>query len=183
MTPFFDAAGSTRSTRESAQKIAIEYQKAVTPAVISTLQHPIVVPSDYTLIENGFFTTFTLLEKLPIPPNPLMYIPAALGIVAFWTSGIVLNPLPTPPGYVLPIGGSVVLFPGLPLPLNVALWAALSGQTAPIKSGRIVATLLTTAFIGHLATVSGIYTGTIPNPAAATPPTIPGPPIPWVGMI
>lgn len=99
-----------------------------------------------------------------------IWLPAAKGVVKYWT-GATMAPSPPPPG-----GGvgttNVVVIPGTSVPLNSLIGVAFKQNNATALCG-----LLNTAFIAHLKTVTGIWTGLA---AAGSPP----PPFvfPWVTL-
>ena len=99
-----------------------------------------------------------------------VWIPAAKGVVRYWT-GAQMATAPPPPG-----GGAgvtnPVLLPGLTVPLNSAISAAFKiGRTVPL------CTALNVAFIAHLKTTSGLWTGFTPS--------VPPAPFafPWVTLV
>jgi hypothetical protein len=144
-------------------------------------------------IEAGFKTTFKTISKLKTKPTPAHFMPAASGVLLYWT-GKMLNPAAPPPipGWIgvspgvppvpplPPIGvppsiTHLVLVPGLPTPLNIELCKA---WTVPNnKKPSQVAKECITAFKNHSKMISGL--GTWMGPVVA--PTAPIP-FPWVGI-
>lgn len=176
LTNYLNNVPDTRTKEDLARKIATEYVNAVKLASITTTTQLVLSTPPSSIIEQGFLTSFTSIEKTGTV-SPVMYIPAATSIVTFWTS-VLINPLPPPIGYVSPTTGNQILFPGLPTPLNNDIYSALSDSATSVPNGLLIATKLVTGFSNHLKTISGIYNGLIP----ATPSPIPGPPFPWTGI-
>ena len=88
-----------------------------------------------------------------------VWLPAALGVIKYWTGGM-MTPLPPPPGGAV---GTInpILFPGSPSPLNTMIGAAFKiGKTFPLCAA------LNVAFIAHLKLVAGTWTGV----TGSTPP-------------
>jgi hypothetical protein len=98
-----------------------------------------------------------------------VWLPAALGVIKYWTGGM-MTPLPPPPGGAV---GTInpILFPGSPSPLNTMIGAAF-------KTGNATAlcSLLNVAFIAHLKLVAGTWTGF--TPSAPPVPLV----FPWVTL-
>ena len=143
-------------------------------------------------VEAGFKATFKNNAKAKKEPGPSAWIPAAQGVVTYWT-GKLLSQVPPPflgwigtgpgtppvPGPPIPAGippyivPPAVIFPGVPTPLNAALHKAFHAN-----SEAKVAKLCRKALEDHAKTISGVLAATVPPPA----PPAPAPPIPWVGI-
>jgi hypothetical protein len=161
-------AKKAKKEKDTAKKIAQLYHAAVKTAM------PILVPgSTLTVsaaapIESGFVASFKMGKALGgAPNNPGIWMPAAMGVVTYWT-GKLFNPAVPPPTW-LPGGVNNVLVPGVPPAPQI--YAAMSAQTAAGVSAGLVA-----AFSTHLLSVSGMFTG--PNAASFGAPV----PFPWVGV-
>lgn len=178
LIPFLAAANSP-SKEVSALTIASAYY---TDAL---LVMPTLIPGATALslpgpsgIEAGFIQSFTLAEQIKEgEPTPEVWVPAATSIVTFWT-GAQFNPLIPAPGGLLGANNSV-LFAGEPSSLASAIWTAMKAGLPAVTSidgATLVANALNAAFISHLTTVSGLWSGTAPG----------APPIPyifpWVGL-
>ena len=156
------------NSRETARKIANLYHDAVRTAM------PIIIPGatpiggNKKLIEDGFEASFKLAFNLGgVPNTPAQWTPAALGVVAYWT-GLKFNPAVPAPGYV-PGVNNIVVFPGVPPAPQI--WSAMNA-----RKESLVASKLVTAFVTHLQSISGVFTG---NPIGSPSPV----PFPWVGAV
>jgi hypothetical protein len=174
----FLAVGNSPSKEITASTIASAY------LADAALVFPTLIPGSTPLtlpgpsgIEAGFLASFTLGEQMLTEPTPEMWMPAASAIITFWTA-IQFNPLIPAPGGLLGIN-STVLFPGEPSSLAAGIWTAMKAgmpATTSQQGAVLVATALNAAFISHLSTVSGLWSGTAPG-APPIPYTFP-----WVGI-
>ena len=143
-------------------------------------------------VEAGFRTTFTNNSKAKKEPGPPAWIPAASGVVSYWTGKLLTQVPPpflgwigtgpgTPPVGAPPIPAGIppyivppaVIFPGVPTPLNTALHKAFhENDEAKVAKG------VRKALEEHAKTISGVLAATVPPPA----PPAPAPPIPWKGI-
>jgi len=156
-----------QSSRVTAKKIASLYHDAARTAMPRLVPGAIPITGKKILIEKGFETSFKLAFNLGgVPTNPAIWLPAALGVVGYWT-GNGFNPAVPPPGYV-PGVSDLVVFPGVPPAPQI--WQAMSS-----KKESVVARKLVSAFKTHLSSVSGVFIG---NPIGSPSPV----PFPWVGV-
>ena len=149
------------SDNATAKEIASAYARAargVTPKQFSS--KPIVLKSEQ-IIAAGFIASFKLARIMKIgKPSPLVWLPAATSIVAYWTA-VPFTPMPPPPGGLVGTT-NITTFPGLPTPLNFQIGSAFQEED-PFD----VAASLNSAMENHLKTVAGLWTGTAP--AAPSP--------------
>ena len=162
------SANNAKSENDTAKKIAQLYHASVQTAM------PLLVPGATPVgltpspIESGFSAAFKAAKAMgEAKPSPATYMPAAAGIVAYWT-GKTFTPIP-PPTWIS--GTNNILFPGAPPPLASSIHSAFNAMAAPA-----VASLLVAGFTAHLATISGLFTG--PNAGSFGAPV----PFPWVGL-
>ena len=111
-----------KKDEETAKKIGTLYHQAVKTAM------PILVPGATLMggsakpVIDGFNASFKLGRKLKGKnPTPAVWIPAASGLVLYWT-GKTFSPVP-PPTWVS--GTNPVLFPGPPVAplIYTAMWS------------------------------------------------------------
>lgn len=187
-----------RTLEKTARKISTLYQQAVMGAFPKQVPGFSPVLANFigltpTPIEKGFTATFKSIFAMKTRPNPVHFMPAASGVLLYWT-GKMLNPVAPPPipGWIgvgpgapsvpplPPIGippsiTHLVTVPGLPTPLNVELYKAFC--VPQNKKPRRVAKDCRKAFENHSKTIAGL--GTWMGPVVA--PTAPIP-FPWVGI-
>tara|TARA_R110002050_G_scaffold60061_1_gene133523 strand:- start:252 stop:899 length:648 start_codon:yes stop_codon:yes gene_type:complete len=170
----------------TAEVITAEYQLAMKLATVVPYSNPIL-PGGLNGWKkkpflNGFQAGFNLQASTPQSLGMAPYAIMAAGVIASWAGGVKFAPAPPHPPGLAPnpafIGANMVcvsVFPGSPMPLAAMLQIAF---TCGSKEG--IAPLLVSAFMAHLSTVSGVYQPLVVGP---TPTPIPGPPIPWVGVM
>lgn len=106
--------------------------------------------------------------------SKIAYLVMSTGYCLYWLTAS-MSPVPPMPPCIGPSGGTLVLVPGLPTPLNSDLAKTFTkGNTVLQAVGKLYNSL-----IAHQLTVVGIYLGIIPF----FPSPIPGPPIPWFSML
>lgn len=106
--------------------------------------------------------------------SKVAYLVMSTGYCLYWLTAR-MSPVPPMPPCVGPSGGTLILLPGLPTPLNSDLAKTFTkGNTVIQAIGKLYNSLVT-----HQLTVAGIYLGIIPF----FPSPIPGPPIPWFSML
>lgn len=106
--------------------------------------------------------------------SKIAYLVMSTGYCLYWLTAR-MSPVPPMPPCIGPTGGTLVLLPGLPTPLNSDLAKTFSkGNTVIQAIGKLYNSL-----IAHQLTVAGVYLGIIPF----FPSPIPGPPIPWFSML
>lgn len=106
--------------------------------------------------------------------SKIAYLVMSTGYCLYWLTAN-MSPVPPMPPCIGPSGGTLVLVPGLPTPLNSDLAKTFTkGNTVLQAVGKLYNSL-----IAHQLTVVGIYLGIIPF----FPSPIPGPPIPWFSML
>lgn len=105
----------------------------------------------------------------------IAYAVMSVGFCLYWLTAK-MSPVPPMPPCIAPTGGTTILIPGLPLPLNSDLKKTFSnsGNSVPQAIQNFYNNLST-----HQLSVIGIYTGIIPF----FPSPIAGPPIPWFSML
>jgi hypothetical protein len=104
----------------------------------------------------------------------IAYITMATGFCLYWLTAK-FSPMPPMPPCIAPTGGPLVLFPGLPVPLNSALKDCFKAPQSPSQA----ILKLSTAMNLHHLTIFGIFTGMLPT----VPFPIPSPPIPWFSLL
>lgn len=122
---------------------------------------------------------FKCLKKLQglvdlLDVSKIAYLVMSTGYCLYWLTAR-MSPVPPMPPCIGPTGGTIVLLPGLPTPLNSDLAKTFTkGNTVIQAIGKLYNSLIT-----HQLTVAGVYLGIIPF----FPSPIPGPPIPWFSML
>ena len=118
-------------------------------------------------IQDGDYTVKEWNNEMP----DSVWSPAAKSIVKYWT-GAQMSLVPPPPGGL--VGATnPVLVPGLTVALTPAISAAFKlGKTVPLCLA------LNVAFIAHLKTTSGLWTGTAPGVPSPVPYVFP-----WVTLV
>lgn len=165
---------------ESAKFFADEYELA-TKTAGTVMQNLLTGGVQAVMIENSFKAGFMAMEQLPTAPPLPIFTAMAAGIVGFWATAT-FNPMPPHPPTIAPAPGVQILVPGMPTPLDAQLMNAFmagNGIPDPTAGAAAVAAALVSAFSAHMMMISGLYTGLIP----AVPSPIPGPPIPWIGIL
>ena len=157
---------SAKKEADTAKKIASLYHASVKTAMTILVPGAMLTVASPKPIESGFSASFKLGKALGgVPSNPGIWMPAAAGIVTYWT-GKLFSPVP-PPTWIS--GVNNVLVPGVPPAAQI--FSAMKAQTAAGVAAGLVA-----AFTTHLLSVSGMFTG--PNAASLGAPV----PFPWVGI-
>ena len=157
---------SAKKEADTAKKIASLYHASVKTAMPILVPGAMLTVASPKPIESGFSASFKLGKALGgVPSNPGIWMPAAAGVVTYWT-GKIFSPVP-PPTWIS--GVNNVLVPGVPPAAQI--FSAMKAQTAAGVAAGLVA-----AFTTHLLSVSGMFTG--PNAASLGAPV----PFPWVGI-
>lgn len=106
--------------------------------------------------------------------SKIAYLVMATGYCLYWLTAN-MSPVPPMPPCIGPTTGTIILIPGLPLPLNSDLSKTFkNGNTVLQAVGKLYNSL-----IQHQLMIIGVYLGIIPF----VPSPIPGPPIPWFSML
>lgn len=106
--------------------------------------------------------------------SKIAYLVMSTGYCLYWLTAR-MAPVPPMPPCIGPTGGTLILLPGLPTPLNSDLGKTFAkGNTVIQAIGKLYNSL-----IAHQLTVAGVYLGIIPF----FPSPVPGPPIPWFSML
>ena len=173
------------SYRPLANQIGKSYHLAAA-TVQTPYGAPVIKRGTALTIQLGFEASFELAEQWQeanIKPNDYtvkqwnsempnsVWAPAAKSVVRYWT-GAQMAVVPPPPGGL--VGATnPVLVPGLTLALTPAISAAFKlGKTFPLCAA------LNVAFIAHLKTTSGLWTGTAPGFPSPVPFAFP-----WVTLV
>ncbi len=157
---------SAKKEADTAKKIASLYHASVKTAMPILVPGAMLTVASPKPIESGFTASFKLGKALGgVPSNPGIWMPAAAGIVTYWT-GKLFSPVP-PPTWIS--GVNNVLVPGVPPAPQI--FSAMKAQTPAGVAAGLVA-----AFSTHLLSVSGLFNG--PNAASMGAPI----PFPWVGI-
>ena len=156
---------------DTAKEIAKLYHDAVQQAMPAVAPGATVLGLDPRPIEDGFLDSFQQIFDAEKDLGPAGYTLAALGVVNYWM-GKSLKPTP-PPGMTATITHTITMG-GAPTPLDAQIYSAFKGMKEPAVAAGLVS-----AFTAHIATVSGLWTGTMPGPSGV----MPAPPIPWVGLM
>jgi hypothetical protein len=165
---------------ETAEAIAMQYHLAMISAS-TLLGNMLSGGANIDALRIALISGFSMQLNSPAPLGIAPYTVMAGGFVAYWATAT-FNPLPPNPPAIAPTTGIQLLVPGLPTPLNTLLFTAFNSGIAipdPVTAASTLVSLLMSALVSHLATISGIYNGLIASPTGP----IPGPPIPWVGII
>jgi len=161
-------SNSAKNENDTAKKIAQLYHASVQTAMPTLVQGATPIGLAPGPIESGFSASFKLAKSLgKVPATPATFMPAAAGIVTYWT-GKTFNPAIPPPGGA-PGGVNIVVFPGVPPAPQI--FSAFKSMAAPA-----VASALAGAFTTHLLSVTGTWTG-----VTTTVPPVPLV-LPWVGL-
>ena len=160
-------SNKAKNEKETAKKIAQLYHQSVRTAMPTLIPGAMAIGLAPSVVEKGFAASFKIAKKGgKVRTNPATYMPAAMGLLAYWT-GKTINPAVPPPGFV-PGVSNVVLVPGVPVAPQIM--AAFNA-----KSPSAVASGLVAAFSTHMMSISGLFTG---NPIGSPSPA----PFPWVGV-
>ena len=203
LAQFLSNISEGRTIKQTGVKIGKLYLQAVRAAIPKRVPGFSVLPSPFlglrsSPVEQGFIEVFEKFAKLKTDkkPTPLDWMPAANGVVKFWTAKQlnIATPPPTtpwldippefgspppPPAAPIPIHtppmiSHMVTVPGTPMPLNTELWKAWN-----MKKPKLVAREAVIAFQNHAKLIQGIALWSNPVPPVAPPvPT----PFPWVGI-
>tara|TARA_R110000744_G_scaffold73536_2_gene147192 strand:+ start:5354 stop:5932 length:579 start_codon:yes stop_codon:yes gene_type:complete len=181
MTSWFNANAENGTTASNGAKtaamIASTYQAAVMTAGVFPYGNIKLAGFVAAQVDAGFTACFAMqaasLSDKPMGLPP--YILAAQGVVASWAAAQ-YAPVPPHPPDIIPSPGVQQIQPGTPgmMPLALAIQAAFNSQ-----SPAAIAPLLAQGFMAHMMTISGVYLGLIASPSGP----IPGPPIPWMGVV
>ncbi len=161
---------SAKSTDEAAAKIASMYNDAVQTAELQNGNK--LLAFNASAFESALADAFRSMMK-GSPNRPSTFVPMANAIVAAW-SQTQFDSNPPFSGLEQPSTGVVVVSGGDASGLTDGLYRAFNAK----EEQRVVDTLRS-AFMGHLATVAGTYTGTKTVDKAQQE----QPPIDWVGVI
>ena len=130
-------------------------------------------------VGDPFKEVFKCVKKLQglvdlLDVSKIAYLVMSTGYCLYWLTAR-MAPVPPMPPCVGPSGGTLILLPGLPTPLNSDLAKTFTkGNTVIQAIGKLYNSL-----IAHQLTVAGVYLGIVPF----FPSPIPGPPIPWFSML
>ena len=139
-------------------------------------------------IQAAIFSSLKLMQASNIKPNTAILFPIGAAVISYWSGALVplsISPLPMPvaPPYITPTPGSLLLFPGVPIPVVDGFKKAYSsnfndsGDLTSEDAFALMAKDIRDGFEAHMNSVTGIYVGLIP----AAP--IPIPMVtPWSGM-
>lgn len=99
----------------------------------------------------------------------------SVGFCLYWLTAK-MSPVPPMPPCIAPSGGTIVLIPGLPTPLNSDLKRTFrnSGNTVPQAVQGFYNNVS-----NHQLTIIGLYSGLVPTPLGPVGPI----PIPWFSML
>ena len=171
------SAGGPNTFTATAGQIGIYYNLAfgnAAPVMImgGLVGGPITTAGRAAIVAAGFEASMLLCFAMPIgTPTALQWMPAAMGVLGFWTGmQMKFTPPAVPPGAVSGVNNSVI-FPGSPMPLASQIAVAMSDLNND-ASGSV--DQLFDAFEQHLYLVSGMFNGIS---AAGTPY-----PFPWIGL-
>lgn len=139
-----------------------------------------------SLVEASIFGALKLMQLTRSKPNTAILSPIGAGVFAYWSSVLIPGsisafPLPLAQGYSGPLIGSQITFPGNVLPVVQGFKNAFSnfddsGNQSLEQTCEKMAKDLRNGFEAHAQSVTGIYSGVIPN-------VVPTPLIvQWVGM-
>ena len=107
------SSNNAQSEDATAKKIAQLYHASVQSAFPSLVPGATPIGLTPSPIESGFKSSFKIAKAAgQAPVTPATWMPAALGIVAYWT-GKTFNPGIPPPGGA-PGGVNIVVVPGVP---------------------------------------------------------------------
>lgn len=161
---------SARDERQTAALITTQFASAIASAQINTTAAT-PISFNINLIRNGFEKFFRNTKKSGIQLSNCIQL--AQSWATFWNTTR-FNPVVPPPGYLTPLTGYSITFPGNVPGTAQMLYMRLNTS----KSSREFVKILTDSFRFHTSTITGVYVGTIPGPSGP----IPGPPYPWVGI-
>jgi hypothetical protein len=186
-----DAEGGETTTNGSktAAEIASAYETAIATAGVTVPGNMVASGWVKSTMQTGFETSFAQqMQAAGTPPEGIdigvpVWIAAATGTVNAWAAvqyqampaighGLATIPLTGGPTDCLQLDPGLGAIPGLASDINDAFHS---------ESCSLVASVLVAGFTKHLTMISGLYSGQMPNPAG-TPPLIPQPPVPWMGV-
>ena len=187
--------GAVEAAEKGAKDVVKTVQKQVNTIIdslVSTLPAPLVFlgPILKSLVAGIFKdlletvgsplkSVYKCIKKLQglvdlLDVSKIAYLVMSTGYCLYWLTSR-MSPVPPMPPCIGPTGGTLVLLPGLPTPLNSDLAKTFAkGNTVIQAIGKLYNSL-----IAHQLTVAGVYLGIIPF----FPSPIPGPPIPWFSML
>lgn len=122
-------------------------------------------------LQNSLGKLKSFISGLNLVEIPYIFLEAMF--LAFWFSAQ-YTPLPPAPPNIAPFIGVTTLIPGIPGILSAAL---KTGFTS--KDSKAAADFIVKGIQSHAKTITGTYSGLIVTPAA----TVPGPPLPWIGIL
>ena len=109
------------------------------------------------LVAAGFKTSFLSCRASYVAHTVENWIPAAAGIIAYWTD-VMFSVEPVPPG----LASNIVIDPGSITPLATDIHFAFSSSSADECADR-----LTLAMTNHLLTIKGATAGITPGKTPA----------------
>lgn len=128
-------------------------------------------PDSFKNLQNSLKKLKDFIAGIDLENIPYLFLEATFLI--FWLTAQ-YTPIPPAPPTVAPLLGVSTILPGAPGILSAAF---KSGFTS--KDAAKAAELVTTGLRTHAKTITGIYSGLVASPAGP----VPGPPIPWVGIL
>ena len=173
----------------TAKKIADQYDLAIKTSA-GPVMNMYQSGFNKSLMELGFKNSFnSAFNAASTPPEGLdlgvpTWIPAAQGTINGWlTATFVAMPATGHGAAVLPLTGGPsdhkLLDPGMGALMSLAssIHDAFHSENCAMISG-----ILINGFMQHMSMINGLYFGLMPNPTG-TPPVIPQPPVPWMGVM
>jgi hypothetical protein len=186
------AISAAESGLKDAVKIAQKQVNSIIDGLVSALPAPLTFLSPIlknlvggifkdllSTVGNALGDVYKCMKKLQglvdlLDVSKIAYLVMSTGYCLYWLTAS-MAPVPPMPPCIGPSGGTIILLPGLPTPLNSDLAKTFTkGNTVLQAVGKLYNSLIT-----HQLTVAGIYLGIIPF----FPSPIPGPPIPWFSML
>ena len=188
---YLNDSSEGKSHEQTAEKISLEYHKAVLSAGTSLHANPVLVQAPYAPIKLAIQKSFEDIFNSGGKPQLIHFLDWANATSAYWLA-TTMSPLPFHPFNMIASTGTL----GIPVPimhtiinggvipaLQADLLLAFAQPPAPIPSGIPTATKLAKAFTTHLSTVGGLQIELVTRGTPATPaPPLPSP-LPWFGLV
>jgi len=178
--------------KKTANKIAEEYHLAISTARqehLGTIRpiNPAVYNAAMETAKQGIATAILgvlkTMHSTGIKPSIPLMLPIGAAVVLYWSTTLTPGsflPIPTIPPITTPAPGTLVLFPGNPVPVARGFKNAFSKYDNEQDFNTALSKMLNDlveGFQNHLETISGIYVGLVPAPPVLIPTVIP-----WKGI-
>lgn len=153
--------------------IPLKFLGSILTTLVNSIFNDLKLNSSYT---TSVYENIKKLEGISssLDVSDIAYLVMSTGICLYWISAI-MSPVPPMPPCIAPTGGTIILFPGTPIPLNLDLKNTFKNTLSSIES---VSKFFNSCVL-HQLTIGGVYVGIIPF----FPSPIQGPPLPWFSLL